>query len=153
MNELESSLVLYYTGVSRESTNIIKEQIQHTEKGDVKNIESMHEMKKQAVFMKEALLKGDFKGFSDCLLNGWLAKKNAASSITNSFLEELYRYAIDNGAESAKISGAGGGGFMMIYCNPCHKITLVNALKEKKGLILTPSFSERGTQGWTIYNN
>jgi D-glycero-alpha-D-manno-heptose-7-phosphate kinase len=152
-NELESSLVLYYTGVSRESANIIKEQIHHTEKGDAKNIESMHEMKKQAVFMKESLLKGDFKGFSDCLLNGWLAKKNAASSISNSFLDELYQYTIDNGAESAKISGAGGGGFMMIYCNPCRKITLINALKEKQGMILTPTFTEIGTQGWTIYNN
>jgi len=149
-NELEASLVLYYTGVSRESANIINEQIQHTQKGDSKNIESMHEMKKQAVLMKEALLKGDFKGFSNCLLNGWLAKKNAASSITNPFLDELYQYAIDNGAETAKISGAGGGGFMMIYCNPCNKIRLIGALNEKKGKVLTPSFTEVGTQAWRL---
>jgi D-glycero-alpha-D-manno-heptose-7-phosphate kinase len=152
-NELEASLILYYTGVSRESANIINEQIKHTQKGDVKNIESMHEMKKQAVLMKEALLKGEFKKFSDCLLKGWLAKKNAASSITNSFLDELYQYALDNGAESAKISGAGGGGFMMIYCNPCKRIALIRALKEKQGMVLTPSFTETGTQAWTIYNN
>jgi D-glycero-alpha-D-manno-heptose-7-phosphate kinase len=152
-NELEASLVLYYTGVSRESANIIKEQIEHTQKGDAKNLESMHEMKRQAVAMKEALLKGDFKGFSDCLQKGWLAKKNAAASISNSFLDELYQYAIDHGAASAKISGAGGGGFMMIYCNPCRKIALVRALKEKQGMVLTPSFTETGTQAWTIYNN
>jgi D-glycero-alpha-D-manno-heptose-7-phosphate kinase len=150
-NELEASLVLYYTGVSRESANIIKEQIQHTQKGNAKSIESMHELKNQAVLMKEALLKGDFKGFSACLLNGWLAKKNAASSITNSFLDELYQYALNNGAESAKISGAGGGGFMMIYCNPCRRIELVRALKDKQGMVLTPSFTETGTQAWTIY--
>jgi len=154
-NEIEASLVLLYTGVSRESANIISEQIQHTQKGDSKNIESMHEMKKQAVFMKEALLKGDFKGFSDCLLQGWLAKKNAAASISNSFLDDLYRYALDNGAESAKISGAGGGGFMMIYCNPCKKVSLIRALKEKQNasssiLILTPSFTETGTQAWRL---
>ena len=152
-NELEASLVLCYTGVSRESANIIKEQIQHTQKGNEKSIESMHELKKQAVYMKEALLKGDFKGFSDCLLHGWLAKKNAASSISNSFIEEMYQYAIDNGAESAKISGAGGGGFMMIYCDPCRRISLIRALKEKQGLILPASFTEIGTQAWTIYNN
>ena len=154
-NELEASLVLLYTGVSRESANIIKEQIQHTETGNNKNIESMHEMKKQAVYMKEALLKGNFSDFSDCLLNGWLAKKNAASSISNSFLEDLYQYAIDNGAESAKISGAGGGGFMMIYCNPCRRISLIRALKEKQnisngGMVLTPSFTETGTQAWRL---
>jgi len=152
-NELEASLVLFYTGVSRESANIIKEQIQHTINGDKKSIESMHEMKNQAVLMKEALLKGDFKGFSSCLLNGWLAKKNAASSITNTFLDELYQYALDNGAESAKISGAGGGGFMMIYCNPCNRINLIRALKKREGIVLTPSFTETGSQAWTIYNN
>jgi D-glycero-alpha-D-manno-heptose-7-phosphate kinase len=152
-NELEASLVLYYTGVSRESANIIKEQIEHTKRGDNKSIESMHELKKQATFMKEALLKGDFKEFSQCLLNGWMAKKNAAASISNSFLDKLYQYAIDNGAESAKISGAGGGGFMMIYCNPCNRIKLTRALKEKNGLVLTPSFTEIGTQAWTIYNS
>jgi D-glycero-alpha-D-manno-heptose-7-phosphate kinase len=152
-NEIEASLVLYYTGVSRESANIISEQIQHTQKGDNQNIESMHEMKKQAVIMKEALLKGDFKNFSNSLLQGWLAKKNLASSISNSSLDELYQFALDNGAESAKISGAGGGGFMMIYCNPCRRIALINALKQKQGLVLTPSFTETGTQSWTIYSN
>jgi D-glycero-alpha-D-manno-heptose-7-phosphate kinase len=152
-NELEVSMVLYYTGVSRESANIIKEQIEHTKRGDAKNMEGMHELKKQSVLMKEALLKGDFRGFSCCLQKAWLAKKNAASSISNSFLEELYQYAMDNGAESAKISGAGGGGFMMIFCNPQKRIELIRALKKKDGLVLTPSFTETGTQAWTIYHN
>jgi D-glycero-alpha-D-manno-heptose-7-phosphate kinase len=149
-NELEASLVLYYTGVSRESASIINEQIQHTEKGDKANIESMHEMKKQAVLMKEALLKGDFKGFSDCLNYSWFAKKNAASLISNAFIEELYKFVIDNGSLSAKISGAGGGGFMMIYCDPCRRISLIRALKEKQGMVLTPSFTEIGTQAWRL---
>jgi D-glycero-alpha-D-manno-heptose-7-phosphate kinase len=152
-NELEASLVLYYTGVSRESANIISEQIEHTRRGENKNIEGMHEMKRQAVLMKEALLKGDFKAFSQCLLNGWAAKKNAASSISNSFLNGIYDYVLDNGAESAKISGAGGGGFMMIYVNPCNRVRLIRALRKKEGMILTPSFTETGTQAWTIYTN
>jgi D-glycero-alpha-D-manno-heptose-7-phosphate kinase len=151
-NELEASLILYYTGVSRESAKIINEQIEHTKRGDNKNIESMHEMKHQAILMKEALLKGDFKAFSQCLLDGWTAKKNLAASISNSFLDDIYQYAIDNGAESAKISGAGGGGFMMIYCDPCNRVRLIKALKKKDGLVLTPSFTEIGTQAWTIYN-
>jgi D-glycero-alpha-D-manno-heptose-7-phosphate kinase len=152
-NEIEASLVLYYTGVSRESANIIKEQIQHTEKKDAKSLESMHELKRQAVIMKEALLTGDFKNFSNCLLKGWLAKRDVAASITNDSLDELYQFVLDNGAESAKISGAGGGGFMMIYCDPCRRIKLIRALKEKQGRVLTPSFTETGTQAWTIYNH
>ncbi|GHT10673.1 dehydrogenase [Endomicrobiia bacterium] len=152
-NELEASLVLYYTGISRESANIIKKQIENTENKITKSIESMHEMKKQASLMKEALLTGNFKEFSGCLQQGWLAKKNMAESISNDFLDGLYQYALDNGAESAKISGAGGGGFMMIYCNPCNRIKLVKALRQKDGVVFTPSFMEIGTQAWTIYNS
>ncbi|AEF84934.1 D-glycero-D-manno-heptose 7-phosphate kinase [Treponema primitia ZAS-2] len=152
-NELEASLVLYYTGVSRESANIIKRQIENTQNKNMKSIEGMHEMKKQAVLMKEFLLKGDFGGFSKCLLQGWLAKKNLADSISNSFLDGLFQYAMENGAESAKISGAGGGGFMMLYCNPCNRINLIKALKQKEGTVFPASFTEIGTQAWTIYNN
>jgi D-glycero-alpha-D-manno-heptose-7-phosphate kinase len=152
-NELEASMILYYTGVSRESASIIEEQINNTIKGNNKSVDSLHELKRQAIQMKEALLKGDFKNFSNCLFNSWIAKKNAASSISNPYLDELYDYVLKNGADSAKISGAGGGGFMMIYCNPCNRINLIHSLKEKDGIVLTPSFTESGSQAWTIYSN
>lgn len=150
-NELESSLVLYYTGISRESGNIIKQQIESTKTNKTKNVENMHELKVQAVKMKEAILKGDFAGFSGCLRDSWYAKKNIADAISNPLIDELYTYAIENGAESAKISGAGGGGFLMVYCNPCSRMRLIRALKKREGFVLTPSFTEIGTQSWTIY--
>ncbi|MDR0550945.1 MAG: dehydrogenase [Spirochaetaceae bacterium] len=150
-NELESSLVLYYTGVSRESANIIKAQIKSTQSHDVKRLDSMHKIKASSLLMKETLLKGDFAGFSACLNEAWQAKKSAADAISSPFIDLLYDFAIANGAESAKISGAGGGGFMMIYCNPVNRVRLVNALKEKGGVIFNTSFTEIGTQAWTIY--
>jgi D-glycero-alpha-D-manno-heptose-7-phosphate kinase len=150
-NELEASLILFYTGVSRESANIIKHQIENTEQHNTKSLENMHELKKQAVVMKEALLKGDFMSFSECLSRGWLAKRNTASLISNSFLDELYQFVLNSGALSAKISGAGGGGFMMIYCDPCNKAKLVKELKKKDGLVQPVSFTEIGAQAWTIY--
>jgi len=152
-NELEASLVLHFTGVSRESANIIKEQIAHIKQGSKENIESLHELKNQTIIMKEALLMGNFRVFSNALLDSWRAKKKAAASITNSFLDEIYQYALDNGAESAKISGAGGGGFMMLFCDPCRRAELIRAMKKKQGTTLTLSFTETGTQAWTIYNN
>jgi D-glycero-alpha-D-manno-heptose-7-phosphate kinase len=152
-NELENSLVLYFTGVSRESANIIKQQIESTKANKTKNIESMHGLKQQAIKMKAAILKGDFVQFSQCLTDGWKAKKSAADAISNPRIDELHAYALANGATAAKISGAGGGGFMMIYCNPVNRMTLIHALKKHDGAVLTPSFTEIGTQAWTIYNN
>jgi D-glycero-alpha-D-manno-heptose-7-phosphate kinase len=149
-NELEASLVLYFTGKSRESASIIKEQIKNTEVKNEKSVENMHELKRQALVMKEALLKGDMNGFSECLRRGWEAKRGIASSITNSEIEDVYHYVIDHGASAAKISGAGGGGFMMIFCDPCKRVGLMNALKERGGRVFTTSFTEIGTQGWRI---
>jgi D-glycero-alpha-D-manno-heptose-7-phosphate kinase len=152
-NELESSLVLYYTGVSRESARIINAQIASTQSHDTRRMESMHEIKASAVRMKEALLKGDFADFSACLNEAWQAKKNAADAISNPSIDRLYDYAMANGAEAAKISGAGGGGFMMIYGNPVNRPRLIEALKQEGGTVFHPSFTETGTQAWTIYRN
>jgi D-glycero-alpha-D-manno-heptose-7-phosphate kinase len=152
-NELENSIILCYTGVSRESARIIEQQIKSTGENKAKNIEGMHELKKQAVLMKEALLKGDFKVFASCLNQGWLAKKSIADAISNPLIDELCGYALSNGAEAAKISGAGGGGFMILYCDPCSRIKLIGALKERDLTVLTPSFTEIGAQAWTLYSN
>jgi D-glycero-alpha-D-manno-heptose-7-phosphate kinase len=153
-NELENSLILYFTGVSRESAFIIERQIEGTRNKKKENLKSMEELKTQALKMKEAILKGDFRLFSHCLAAGWEAKKHAASGISNPFIDETYGYVMNNGAESAKISGAGGGGFMMIFCNPCKRMELIRALKRRReGFVMTPSFTEIGTQAWTIYTN
>ncbi|MDR2601024.1 MAG: dehydrogenase [Spirochaetaceae bacterium] len=150
-NELEASIVLYYTGVSRESASIINAQIKSAQSNDAKRLESMHQIKEAASGMKEALLKGDFAGLCARLNEAWRAKKNAADSISNPFIDGIYNYVMENGALAAKISGAGGGGFMMVYCDPVNKPRLVKALKEKGGNIFNASFTEIGTQAWTIY--
>lgn len=148
-NELENSLVLYYTGTSRDSAKIIDEQVRCQK--DEKSLEGMHELKRQAALMKEAILKGDFDGFADCLRAGWEAKKKTSSVISNPKIDEMYRYVMENGGRAAKISGAGGGGFMMIVCDPKRRFELVQALKQTDGQAIVTSFTERGTQAWTLY--
>ena len=151
-NELENSLVLYFLGVSRESAQIINEQVKNTIKQDEKSVSAMHELKQYAVYMKEAVLTGNFKGFVDALNSGWFAKKKMADVITNNQIDRVYDYVIQNSASGAKISGAGGGGFMMIYVDPSKRYGLVSALKQlREGSVLTPSFVEDGAQGWTLY--
>jgi D-glycero-alpha-D-manno-heptose-7-phosphate kinase len=149
-NELENSLVLYYTGVSRESAAIINQQIDNTENHNRKSLDNMHELKKHAQNIKAALLTGDFPLFSRCLSESWEAKKNIADAISNPFINGLYEYALANGGESGKISGAGGGGFLMCYCNPGNRMRLIRALKKRDGVVITPTFTETGTQAWTV---
>lgn len=150
-NELESSLVLYFTGTSRDSAKIIDDQIKHTKQKNEKSIEAMHQLKASASVMKEAVLKGDFELFAQCLRDGWEAKKQTSSVISNPEIERLYEYIMQYGGKAAKISGAGGGGFMMIYCDPTKKYELVKALETLEGKVVQTSFTEEGTQAWKLY--
>ena len=150
-NEFENSIVLYYTGTSRESGNIIKEQKKSI--SNEKSLEAMMEIKHQAELMKEAVLKGDFDGIAKCLHLNWLAKKKTASVISNPEIEEIYNYILDNGGKCAKISGAGGGGFMMIWCDPMNRYELIKALKKRDGgKVKVVNFVDYGTQAWTIFD-
>ena len=150
-NELEESLVLYYTGTSRDSAKIIDDQIKHTQKRHEKSLEAMHQLKESAAVMKEAVLKGDFSLFADCLQKGWEAKKRTSSVISNPKIEQLYDFVMSHGGKAAKISGAGGGGFMMIYCDPTRKSELVVALEQLDGKVVQTSFTEIGTQAWKLF--
>lgn len=150
-NEIENSLVLFFTGKSRESANIINEQIKSTNSENKKSLDGMHELKEQARNFKNAVLQGDFDGVIECMRSGWESKKKTSSAISNKDIDELYDFVMSHGGRAAKISGAGGGGFMMIFCEPEKRYDLIQALKEREGCVMVTSFSERGTQAWTLY--
>lgn len=150
-NELESSLILYYTGTSRDSAAIIDDQIKNTCQKKGESITGMHELKKLAFTMKESILKADFEGFSECIRSGWESKKKTSNVVTNPQIEGAYELIMKNGGKAAKISGAGGGGFMMIICDPPKRFVLESVLKETSGKVIRSSFTEKGTEAWTIY--
>jgi D-glycero-alpha-D-manno-heptose-7-phosphate kinase len=149
-DELEESLVLFFTGQSRESAKIIDEQIKSTQQDGNKNLEGLHELKESAYRMKEALLKGDIDGMVRELAKGWEAKKKTASVISNPMIEEVYETAIKHGAKAGKISGAGGGGFMMFIVDPLKKIDVIRALKAFDGNVVQVEFVDKGMKGWYI---
>lgn len=146
--ELEASLVLYFTGVSRESARIIDEQVKNASSGGGRSVEAMHELKQEAVLMKEALLKGDFDAFAATFQRGWQAKKRTAHSISNPMIDEVERVAMSNGARATKVSGAGGGGFMMFVCDPRDRIRLVRMLNAQGGKLLDFHFNPQGAVAW-----
>jgi len=110
----------------------------------------MHKIKETAVMMKEAVLKGEFDKIGDILNFGWQNKKLMASGITNPYLDEIYNIAMEAGATGGKISGAGGGGFMVFYCPNNTRTTVINALKKYKGKVQRYDFTTTGLKTWTI---
>ena len=151
ISELEASLLLYFGGVSRDSAKIIDEQADNVKRNEAAAIDAMHALKAEAIAMKEALLKGDFDGLVASLNAGWEAKKKMASSISNARIEEAYALAKKAGMRAGKVSGAGGGGFMMLLVDPVRRMDVMRAMQETQGQISTCHFTKYGTQGWKIY--
>ena len=150
INEIECSMMLYFTGQSRESANIIKDQIHSAESGDDKPLHAMHRVKQSAVEMKEALLKAEVKTMAEILGQSWRAKRDMAHSISNRLIDEIYGRALGAGALSAKISGAGGGGFMMLFVEPTLKLDVKAALSDLEGSFYPFHFTREGAQGWLV---
>lgn len=148
--ELEASLVLYFTGVSRASAEIIDRQSRNIDARDRDSTEATHQLKDEAIRMKECVLKGDLRGLEATMQAGWEAKKRMAAGITNPVIDKMERVAFANGARAAKVSGAGGGGFMMFLCEPERRIGLIRALSQQGGSILDFHFTQQGATSWRI---
>lgn len=151
IDELEASMLLYFTGRSRSSASIIDEQKKNTEQGKNDAIEAMHRIKQSAIDTKLALLKGDINAFADILREAWENKKRMASHITNSMIQEAMDTAMQAGAKAGKVSGAGGGGFIMFVVEPTRKKEVEVALKKLDGFVMPFNFSDGGAHGWKIY--
>lgn len=147
-DDLESHLLLYYTGRSRDSAQIIEKQIAATKEGEGDAVQAMHALRRAADEMKEALLKGRIGTVLDVLGQSWHAKKRAAAAISNPHIEQVAEAAMAAGALGLKISGAGGGGFMMIAVEPGRRFEVVRALEPLGGRFFSFTFVEQGVQSW-----
>ncbi len=152
IDELEASMLLFFTGKSRSSAAIIEEQKKNTSDGNNDAIEAMHKIKQSAVDMKLAILKGDIDSFANIIREGWENKKKMANNITNPIIQEAMDTAIAAGAKAGKVSGAGGGGFIMFVVEPTRKKEVEMALKKLNGFVMPFQFSDGGAHGWKIYS-
>jgi len=150
MHELGNNLVLYFTASSRESAAIIKEQVKNVNDKNEKSIEAMHQLKEQSKMMKEALLKGRLHEFGEILDFGFQQKRKMAHNISNNDIEAIYDAAKAAGATGGKISGAGGGGFMIFYCPGNSRYKVIDVLKTFGGEIKNYTFTKYGLTTWTM---
>lgn len=148
--ELENNLLLYYTSTSRLSSSIISEQQKNVNEKKDASIEAMHNLKQQAVMMKEALLRGEIHKIGEILDYGFQHKKQMAKGISNQQLDDIYEAARQTGASGGKISGAGGGGFMIFYCPGNARFKVTAALEQFGGQLKRYHFTHHGLHTWSL---
>lgn len=149
-NELESSMVIAFSGQSRSSADIIDQQTSAMVMHNVRAIEALHQLKADAQQMKSMLLRGDIMGMGAILDRSWTSKKATAAGVTNPRIEELYDLARGKGAIAGKVSGAGGGGFMMFIVPPEGRFDVVEALNAAGAVAGAVKFTEVGCESWQV---
>jgi D-glycero-alpha-D-manno-heptose-7-phosphate kinase len=150
-NDLAYSLVLFYMKTSRASAHIIEKQQENIRKGKTEAIKATHQLKQSTWAMKEALLQSDLMKLGQIMDDSWQNKKKLSAHITNSKINAIYDAAIAAGAIGGKISGAGGGGFMMFCCPEHTKTKVVQALLNLGGQVFPYSFVNQGVEKWTSH--
>jgi D-glycero-alpha-D-manno-heptose-7-phosphate kinase len=150
IHELETHLLLYYTGRSRESARIIESQIAAVDGKKGAAIGAMHDVKQAAIDMKDALLRGRIVRVLEILGQSWAAKVRMAEGIANSEINEIAAAASAAGAIGLKISGAGGGGFMMIGVDVRDRYKVIRALEEFGGRFFFFNFVNEGVRAWKV---
>lgn len=130
LREFQSSLMLFFTGAAHNSWKLLEEQERRTKKGGGAGLDSLHEIRKLADRMRNSLVDGDLRSFGAMLHEGWQAKKKLSAQISTSAIDQAYEAAIESGALGGKITGAGGGGFLLLFCEEPFQDRVRHALGE-----------------------
>jgi len=150
VNELETSLVVCFSGVSRFSGEIIDQQQKGMFENSPKTISSMHKLKNDAMEMKEALLRADVRSMAQILRSSWIAKKETANLVSTARIEDLIALAEQMGAMGGKVSGAGGGGFIMFLVPPERRVPIVRALNDAGAPATGAQLTFDGAESWSL---
>jgi D-glycero-alpha-D-manno-heptose-7-phosphate kinase len=148
VNELELNLLLCFTGVTRESARIIDDQTSRVKAAATETMSGLRAQKRLAVGMKGALLRGKLNEFGELLGEAWREKQKLSPMITTPRIDEAFDIALRNGAIGGKVTGAGGGGFILFYCDFKNKHRVAEALTEFGVVPAEFCFERRGLATW-----
>jgi D-glycero-alpha-D-manno-heptose-7-phosphate kinase len=151
LQELQAHLMLFFTGAAHNSWMILKEQEDSTRKGSGAAVEALHEVKALGEEMRDAVRSENLRRLGELLHLGWMAKRRVSSKISDARIDALYDLARERGALGGKITGAGGGGFLLLYCEPRYQQAVRDALQVKGLQEMTFAFDTQGAQA--IVNN
>ena len=151
INELQHNLVIAFTGITRESSQIIQDQTARVTDGASASLEGLRTQKRLATEMKSTLLKGNLSNFGQLLGEAWEQKKRLSPKISNANIEKTYELAMENGAIGGKVTGAGGGGWILFYCDPWRRRDVIDALRGAGLTVREVAFSTEGLQAWRVH--
>lgn len=150
INELEHNMLLCYTGRTRLADHIIDDQVDRYRREDAEATEGLRMQKRLAREMKDALLRKRLTEFGELLGEAWVQKRRMSPKIATPFIDEVYDVALRNGALGGKVTGAGGGGYMLFYCRFDNRHLVADALI-KLGLSVTEfTFDTTGLTTWRV---
>jgi D-glycero-alpha-D-manno-heptose-7-phosphate kinase len=149
LRELEYRLLLCYMGQTRQSAHIIERQTAAYVERRAPVVEALHDLKRQTLEMKKALLLGNVDGIGELLHEAWEQKKRLAEGITNPRVDRLYRLARREGAIGGKMPGAGGGGYFLLLTRFDRKHRVAAALEKHGGQVVPFQFERAGLQTWS----
>jgi D-glycero-alpha-D-manno-heptose-7-phosphate kinase len=149
--DLEQSLMLFFTGSSRDSSEILSNQDQSVRICDDSVVDALSALKELVPKMKEALVTGNLDQFGLLLDEGWRIKKRVSSKISSSLIDQVYEAALERGALGGKITGAGGGGFLLLFCEKSKQANVRAGLQEFGLKEMRFHFDFQGTR--VVYND
>ncbi|TMD14406.1 MAG: GHMP kinase [Chloroflexi bacterium] len=149
IRELEYNMLLVYTGATRSSGRIITTQIAGLSQHRTPVVEAMDRLKQLTLMAKDALLTGRLDDFAQILDEEWAAKKRTSDAVTTPLIDEMYQEARRLGVVGGKVSGAGGGGYMFLYCPFDCRPAVAERLRRLGGEVVPMAFTPEGMQAWS----
>jgi galactokinase/mevalonate kinase-like predicted kinase len=146
LSALQSNLMLFFTGAAHHSWDILAEQEESTRLPAGAAVEALHQVKEAGALMKEALLCGNLEHFGHLLDDAWQAKKRVSQRISNPRIDHFYALAREHGAVGGKITGAGGGGFLLLYAELASQAAVRVALQGEGLQEMAFAFDTQGAQ-------
>jgi len=150
--ELEQNLLLFFVGTTRNSSTILSNQLSRTSKMNNQTISSLHTAKELSDEMYSSLKKSDITNFGELLHKGWITKQKFAKGVSNSKLDSIYKSAMSSGALGGKLTGAGGGGHFLFYCEKPKQKSLIKKMEHLGLNHVKFNFHKEGPKVLNLYD-
>lgn len=151
IEKLERRLLLFFIG-GRTSSKVLSSQIKRTKQLDKMTLESLHEVKQLGMDLHKELRKSNIESFGEYLARGWNAKRRFANGVTDDRIDKLYETAIKHGASGGKLTGAGGGGHLLFYCEDKKQEKVIRKMTSLGLTQVKFAFEDNGARVHSLYD-